>query len=584
MCLGTSRVLCQMPVRYTISLANPASHLLHVRLTLPGEARTCQLQLPVWNALYQVRDFSQYVNWVQAKNAAGKPLPVGTLNKSLWQVSGAGTGAEVDYEVYADQPGPYNAQLNEHHAFFNLAEILMYPVDQRSWPVEVRFVDLPQGWRVATSLRNSGGTYEAENYDRLVDSPVEIGEFQESVFEQGGGRYHVIVDADAGDYDLEKLTPVIRRIVAAETEWMNDRPFSDYFFIYHFPREPGGGGMEHAFSTAIDVNAQALAETPGAFADVTAHEFFHLWNVKRIRPQSLEPVDYTRENYSDALWFSEGVTNTVEDYVLLRAGLLDEPEYLSRLANRIEAFERRPAHLTQSAEESSLNAWLEKYPYYRQPQRSVSYYNQGELLGVLLDLAMRNASHGAASLRDLFRAMNQDAKQGHFFADSDGVRQAAENVSHASLKPFFENYVAGSQEIPWDEYFKSVGLRLATVKTTVAGPGFTAARSLGVSPMVTSVVPGSEAERAGLAVGDSIVQLNGRAVNGDFNFQLSQLRAGDAIHLRVRNHRGDRELHWKLESREQVEFRLVDVDNISPEQKARRAAWLRGESEAQAHP
>jgi predicted metalloprotease with PDZ domain len=129
-----------------------------------------------------------------------------------------------------------------------------------------------------------------------------------------------------------------------------------------------------------------------------------------------------------------------------------------------------------------------------------------------------------------------------------------------------------------------VGLRLATIKTTVAGPGFTAARSLGVSPMVTSVVPGSEAERAGLAVGDSIVQLNGQAVNGDFNYHLAQLRAGDTIHLRVRNHRGDRELHWKLESREQAEFRLVDVDNISPEQKARRAAWLRGESEAQAHP
>ncbi len=571
-------------VTYRLTLTNPAEHLVHVQIILPPGAPIRQLQMPVWNALYQVRDFSQYVNWVRAKNFAGQPLKVRALNKSLWEVSDADGGTEVEYEIYADLSGPYGAQLNERHAFFNLAETLMYPVENRAAPVKLSFYGLPAGWRIATSLAASENIYSADNYDRLVDSPVEIGEFQEVDFDEGGGHYRIIVDADATDYDMQKLAPVVHRIVKAETDWMNDRPFDSYTFIYHFPKEPGGGGMEHAYSTAIDLNAQVLADNPESFTDVTAHEFFHLWNVKRIRPQSLEPVDYTKENYSDALWFSEGVTNTVEDIALLRAGLIDEPNYLRQLANDIESFERRPAHLTQSAEASSLNAWLEKYSYYREPRRSISYYNKGELLGVMLDLAMREASHGSSSLRDLFLAMNQDAKQGKFFADTEGVRQAAQRVSHADLKSFFEKFVAGTDEIPWDEFFKTVGLQLSQVKSTTADPGFTSNRPFGSPPVVTSLPPGGEAERAGLIVGDSILQLNGRAVGGDFGYELAQLRPGDTIRLRVRNHRADHDVHWKLASREQVEFRLQDLENVTVQQKARRAAWLRGVSEGEAQP
>jgi predicted metalloprotease with PDZ domain len=274
----------------------------------------------------------------------------------------------------------------------------------------------------------------------------------------------------------------------------------------------------------------------------------------------------------------------VEDYTLLRSGLQDEPTYLRKLANDIESFERRPAHLTQSAEASSLSAWLEKYSYYREPERSISYYNKGELLGVMLDLAMRDASHGSVSLRDLFLALNQDAKQGKFFADSDGIRQTAENLSHADLKPFFEKYVAGTDEIPWDDYFKTVGLRLLQVKTATADPGFAASRPFGSPPVVTTLSAGSEADRAGLAVGDTVLQLNGRAVGGDFGYELARLRAGDTIRLRVHNHRGDHEVHWKLASREQIEFRLQDMENVTLQQKARRAAWLRGGSEGDAQP
>lgn len=594
-------------VHYRVSLADSAARLVHIRMDLPAGAAERELQLPVWNALYQVRDFSQYVNWVRVKSSTGQPLAVLKADKSRWHISGgAAKGAEIEYEIMADLPGPYGAQLNPQHAFFNLAEILMYPVDARASPMQVSFADTPSGWKYATSLAACSAVPEAgaagfaapgqvrapaplcfaaDNYDRLVDAPVEIGNFQEADFDEGGGHYRVVVDADPGDYDLQKILLTVRRIVSAATRWMDDRPFNTYLFVYHFPHDVRGGGMEHSYSTAIDVEARIFASNPEALPEVTAHEFFHLWNVKRIRPQSLEPVDYTKENYTRALWFSEGVTSTVQDYILLRAGLIDQRRYLERLADQIATLEARPAHLTQSAEESSLDAWLEKYPAYHVPERSISYYNKGELLGVMLDLAVRDASNGSASLRDVFRWMNQNyAQQGRFFPDSDGVRQAAESVGHTDLGWFFQQYVAGTEEISWDVVFRTVGLRLVRRLVTVADLGFGASTNHGAAPTVAWVVPNSEADHAGLAVGDVIIEINGHSAGPDFEPRLALLRPGDILRLRVRSRRGGRELHWKLGSREEVEFELADVDNITPQQKVRRDAWLGGESQGAARP
>ena len=570
--------------RYTVSLENPAEHLVHVTVSLAPGAAQRDLQLPVWNALYQVRDFAQYVNWVRAKDAAGRPLSVRNLNKSLWRIEGAESGGEVQYEIVADRPGPYSAELNPEHAFFNLAEILMYPVDARSAPVEIRFSGIPVAWHIATTMPGCTAVQScvtAANYDQLVDAPVEIGSFAESDFGQGGGHYHVVVDADRADYNMQTIIAQVRRIVTAATEWMDDRPFDTYLFIYHFPHESVYGGMEHAFSTAITLNAQTLRNNPDELADVTAHEFFHLWNVKRIRPQSLEPVDYTRENYCDALWFSEGVTSTVSSYILLQAGLLDEAQYVRRLASAITTLQSRPAHLTQSAEESSTNAWLEKYPYYNLPERSISYYNKGELLGVILDLAMRDASNNRASLRDLFQFMNRNFPQrGRFFADSEGVRQSAEQLAGISFENFFKNYVAGTAEVPWNDFFRTVGLNLVQRRIQVAAPGFSAGRSFDTLPVVQSVQAGSEAERSGLQTGDTIVQINGVSPGPRIQQQLETLRPGDRLRLKVRNDQGDREIEWTVGRAEAVEFELKDVENMTPQQKARRAAWLKGEGES----
>jgi predicted metalloprotease with PDZ domain len=578
----------QPPTRYTVSLARSAAHVVRVKIELPPGPSQRDLQLPVWDSLYQVRDFSQYVGSVRARDGAGQSLSVRKIEKSLWRVSGTNNGAGIEYETYAAVSGPYGAELNTHHAFFNLAQILMYPVEARSAPIQIRFTDLPPTWQIATALdHSSAGEFLVPNYDRLVDSPVEIGAFQESDFDQGGGHYRVVVDAEPSDYDMENVVSTARRIVASETAWMNERPFQNYLFLYHFPRTPGGGGMEHAYCTAIEVSAQVLIDDPLSLAGVTAHEFFHVWNVKRILPQSLVPRDYTKENYTPALWFSEGVTNTLEVYTLLRAGFIDERQYLMRLAESIREYERLPARATQSAEEASVDAWLEKYDYYRAPQRSISYYNKGELLGVLLDLSVRESSHGSASLRDIFRWMNvNDAQRGRPFADSEGVREAAEAVGHGDLKMFFQKYVSGMDEIPWDNFFRGVGLHLERKQITVADLGFWTTRNFGMPPIVASVRSGGEAERDGLTSGDSILEINGQIAGRNFEEQLLRLRPGDTLRLKIRDAQGKREVHWKVAGADEVHVELKDLDDITDQQKANREAWLKDEPQTagDAHP
>ena len=573
--LACHSLLAADRIHYTVSLANPEKHLINITIEIPPGPDERELQLPVWNALYQVRDFSQYMNWIRAEDSSAKPLPLMQLNKSRWRITGAGNGARVRYEMFSNDPGPYGAQLDSHHAFFNLAEILCYIEGERATPDQVEFRGVPAGWKVATSLDQHGSIFSAPNYDRLVDSPVEMSAFHELDFDAACGRYSVVLDAENADDILNKIIPPIQRIVSAETKWMDDCPLQNYTFIYHFADLAGGGGMEHAYSTAITLSPQDVSGDLDRFNSVTAHEFFHLWNVKRIRPQSLEPIDYTKENFTPALWFSEGVDSTAAGYVRLRAGLLDERRYLDHLGEEITQLENRPAHLTQSAEQSSMDAWLEKYPHYNLPTRSISYYNKGELLGVLLDLKMREASDDKVSLRDLFRWMNEHyAREGKFFADSEGVREAAEKLSHVELREFFQRYVSGTSEIPWDDFFYRVGLRVNFIPATIVDPGFEAARNFDQPLTVLQVEEGSEADRAGLKAGDVILQINGRPPARDFEKNIAELGPKAWLKLRVLRGGIQQEFRWTLGSHHEQFVRVEDVPDPTAQQKSRRAKWL----------
>jgi predicted metalloprotease with PDZ domain len=567
------------PVRYGISLEDATSHVLHVRVSVPRSPSPQTLRLPVWNALYQVRDFAQYVTDVHAADSQGHPLTVTQVDKSSWTIPVASDGVTVQYDVAAVLPGPYGAEANAHHVFLNLAEVLMYLAgSEHARPVAIEVTDVPKDWKIATVLHADGehaGSWTAPSYDAIADAPLEIGEFREIDFQDGRTRYRIAIDADAADYDPSKVRGSVERIVRAETDWMDDQPCSEYLFIYHFPHGSGGGGMEHACSTAISVSAERMADGMTALESVTAHEFFHQWNVKRIRPQSLEPIDYTREQYTRALWFSEGVTSTVEGYMTLKAGLATSDEYLAALSSEINTLQNSPAHRTQSAEDSSLDAWLEKYPYYRRPERSISYYNKGEILGVMLDLAVRDATGGAESLRDVLQWMNDNfAKKQRFFSDSDGVRAAVEAVTKKDFSSFFARYVSGTAEIPYDDFLATVGFRLRVETKIGPDAGFASSRNFDNLPSVSFVQPGSEADRAGLKQGDIIAAINSNA-NANLADELDKMSPGDTLKLDVRSQGKEREVKIKVGSRQVSQFTIVAVDQPTAAQLARRTEWLR---------
>ncbi len=462
-------------VRYEVSLEQREAHIFEVRMHIPGAASGMKVAMPAWNALYQIRDFASRARDITAvamngDGTTGANLSVLPLDKQTWQIghpadSAAGKSPDevmVSYSIEWNEPGPFDTQLNEHHAFINFAEILMYIPDRRGEDTTVTFDKLPAEWKLVTALPASQARHQisAPSYDALVDAPAEAGEFGEFDFENEGAHFRVAFDSKSGN--AGRLENYLQQITGYELKLMGGPPFKEYTFLFHIGsyEEVGGGGMEHANSTAIS------APSPEAAAAIAAHEFFHAWNVKRIRPQALEPVDYSKEQYTRALWFAEGVTSTYAAYAMERTNLESKDQFYDDLASQIATLQSRPAHSWQSAEEASLDTWFDKYADYNRADRSISYYNKGQILGVLLDLAIRDSTDNHKSLDDVLRRMNDEyARQGKFYNESEGIRAVVEEVAGKSFEDFFRRYVAGTEEIPYDDFFSLAGM---TLKKNVA--------------------------------------------------------------------------------------------------------------------
>jgi predicted metalloprotease with PDZ domain len=564
-------------IRYQVSLARPEQHLFHVSMEIPDVQGELQLQMAAWNALYEIRDFSSHVQQVEAF-ANGQKVPIEKLDKLTWQVKAAGT-VTVKYATFWDDPGPFNTQLNSDHAFINPAMILLYVPDRRAEQTSVSLQDLPREWNIAsathTSTTYSGSirlfSLESPSYDALADAPIEASHFEEFTIHDLAPPVRVVIHGD--NYKKRDVESALRKICMYELKLMEGAPYDQYTFIFHIGKAAagGGGGMEHANSTAIFVQSFDY------LSNVSAHEFFHLWNVKRIRPASLEPLDFTREMYTRSLWFAEGVTSTYGSYTLLRTGLWNKQEFYRDLSSQISELEVRPAEQWQSAEQSSLDAWLEKYALYTQPQRSVSYYTKGQVLGVLLDILLRDRSDNQRSLDDLMRAMNQDfAKSGKYYHDSLDVRLTAEKLVDSPLDDFFSKYISGAAPLPYADLFSRAGLELRQTETVRATLGFTLQRESNGPLVVASIEPGTSAEKNGLKVGDEILRWNNADTPRRPERWVGQQKPGEDLRLRIRRGEKEETLTLRLGELREKFYDVVEASNISDRAKRIRDGILRG--------
>jgi predicted metalloprotease with PDZ domain len=589
LCLIPGAAQAAQPIQYRVDLSAPETHLVQVTLNIPDASAGTEIQLPAWNCLYQIRDFVKSVQDLKGE-CDGQPADLDREDLNTWRGPNRSCrDLAFHYSVYADTDGPFDSMLDGGHSFLNLAMVLFYLPRERNRPVQVKY-QLPAGWKSATFLDGDGQEFQAANYDALVDSPVEAGHFEEfsypqdftpagaSAAETKHATIRVIIDADPADYSSGRILNSLQRITAEETSLMQDLPFRRYTFILHFPREGGStGGMEHREGAAIAIPASAMRENKGYLESVAAHEFFHAWNVKRIRPQSLEPVDYINGNDTRDLWLCEGVTNTYAQLALLRADLIDRETFYARVAGAIETLQNHNARRFQSVETSGREAWLEKYSEYNRADRSISYYNKGELLGYLLDLGLRHASDNQAGLDDLMRRLDQDfARRGRFYALADLSSIIAQLAPTFDTNRFMRDYVRGTQELDYSTYLGYAGLHLATHVTELPAPGFSASRNAGGLLQVDSVDTGSEAQRAGLQTGDALMMADGNMLPAGANPALPTWRPGQAVELQIAREGQTRVLKFRIGVNQQISRQIEKDPQAVPGQVQVREGWLKG--------
>ncbi len=570
-------------IKYQVAFDHPERHLFEVTMTIPEVQSEVTLRIPAWNAVYQIRDFSSHIRQVEAFEGNTK-VPIEKLDKQSWHIVGNGT-ITVRYETYWDEVGPFATQLNTDHAFINPAMILMYVDSRRNEPIKLYVGPFNRPWEMAgaslddclVSPSDPARICDAKapSYDALVDAPIEIGKFEK--FDLPGITPKVSVVVHGDGWSKRKVEDELKRICEYEIKLMGGAPFEHYTFILHVGKGSGGGGMEHANSTAIGIPSDEY------LSGVAAHEFFHLWNVKRIRPATLEPVDFTKEQYTRALWFAEGVTSTYGSYTLVRSGIWNKDRFYEDLGQQISELETRPADHWQSAEESSLDAWLEKYALYNGPDSSVSYYTKGQVLGDLLDILIRDRTDNAKSLDDVLHGLNEDfAKQGKYYRDSLDIRIEADKVAGGSFEQFFKDYVAAAQPLPYKETLALAGLELRTVEHKRAVLGVSAERDASGAIVVKGVDAGGPAAEGGLHAGDVLLGLNDGELPRNWVRWLREQQAGQTVKLKIRRDDKERTIEFKLGEERETIYQVTEDSHANEKAKRIREGLLHGTTQGAA--
>jgi predicted metalloprotease with PDZ domain len=565
-------------ISYTVSMPKPWTHLLEVEMRLAWDQmpEKLELKMPVWTpGSYLVREYARHVQDLEVHDTATTDLKWAKINKNTWQVDTVGKKElVVRYRVYSNELTVRTNELNDEHAFWNNAATLMFVKGQLAAASTVH-VNPSGNWKVATGLPMVDGqpnTFRAENYDVLYDSPFEVSDYKEISFDVEGKRHRIVVSGE-GNYDLKQLATDVGKIVDEAYKIFGEFGYDDYTFIVNLR---GGGGLEHLNSTALQYNRFGFK--PEAryrnFLGLVAHEYFHNYNVKRIRPDALGPFDYENENYTKLLWFAEGGTEYYSNLLLMRAGFLTPKEYLEGKAASIRQLELQPGRFETSLEDASFDAWIK---YYRQDENAVnnqiSYYDKGEIVSMMLDLTIRNASNGNKSLDDVMRYLyNEHFKKGKNYTHAD-LQRISEMMAGKSLDDFFAKYVRGTDEIDHNSIFAGLGLRLAESKTDKEKAKDKAylGANLGEESgrlIVRSIPAGSPAYEQGLNTGDQIVAVDGYRANQSFlqNY-IDERKPNDRIRLTIFRFDKLRDISFTLGTDPRKDYDFSSVEQPTEEQK-----------------
>jgi predicted metalloprotease with PDZ domain len=568
-------------VSYTVSIPKPTSSLLHVVMDIRGAATAnVDVAMPAWSpGSYNLHWAAKNVQRFAAQDAGGRPLSAAMIDTSIWRIKPAAAQIRVSYDVYMGA-----STVNDTHATIVGTRCLMYLVGRAPFPAPGALtvtVEAPPGWRLATGLDAvRPGVFTAADYDTLVDAPIEASpELEVITFDHDQATYEIVIHA-RHNYDTARLRDDVRKIVAEEVRLMGGAPYKRYVFFFH-GTNGGSGGLEHLNSTQITFGryAQGNVDAYHRFQFVIAHEFYHLWNVKRIRPEILGPFDYSHPQHTRNLYVSEGMTSYFAALSLVRSGVWDRATFYDDLSKNIQELQTQPGHLLTSAEMSSWFTW-------NRPDNAanvtISYYTKGQILGTLLDLEMRGRTAGKKSLDDVFRQLLAEhglPKPG--FAEDGGFRGAVEKVAASGsaagdFGDFFSRYVGGLDELPYDGMLAHAGLKLEVAHAP-------ATRSIGVVTrteadrlIVDSVPPSGAGYDAGLMPGDVVLALDDeRVVPATFGARLNDRGAGAAVKLQVM--RGDRLLAITvtLQDDHKPTYKITEDPAASSAARTLRDAWLK---------
>jgi predicted metalloprotease with PDZ domain len=532
------------PLRYRLALSDPKSHLVTVEMQVPPpHPEPLRLAMPAWTpGSYKIRDFARHVQDFAAFDERRRRLPWRKRDKQSWEVAAApDTPVTVRYRVYANELGVRTSHLDDRHAHLNGASIFLYAEELRGRACEV-LLEPPRGWKVSSALRAlKQGRFSAAGYDELVDAPVEVGNLDEAHFRERSIPHRVVL-CGQGETRAVDLVPDLQRIVRAGATLFGGLPYRDYAFFIHLAQKRGGG-LEHANGTSLIIARDGLKprERYLEFLLLAAHELFHAWNGKRLRPEGLGPFDYSREAYTRMLWVVEGWTSYYEKILLRRARLATPDEVLGLWAERIRKYQETPGRRVESLMNASFDAWIHHYQQSdNSPNATISYYEKGQLVALLLDLELRRRSRGRRSLDDVLLLLYERFGEREVGYPDKAVREAAEEVARGSLKTFFDRYVDGTEELDFEEPMDELGLRI--VAENEEPPRV----DLGIlledrddrAAKVATVLAGGPAAAAGLDAHDEVVAWSGvRVDRPGLERRLQVHRPGDRVEVTV--FRGD---------------------------------------------